>query len=188
MATENWLPVAGYEGKYEVSDLGRVRSLARPDGRGRRRREMILRGRPGPRGHLSVALYVDGARRDFLVHYLVLVTFVGPRPEGMEGCHWNDIATDNSLENLRWDTRSANILDCVRNGNHHLAKRTHCPKGHEYTAENTYHYPAGNRACNKCRQIYREEHVEERREAGREYSRRLRDENKNQSTDIRKAS
>ena len=185
---ESWLAVVGYDGKYEVSDQGRVRSLARLDGRGRRKRERILSPRRAHSGHLCVALYADGVRRDYQMHFLVLMAFIGPRPKGMDGCHWNDVPNDNRLENLRWDTRSANALDCIRNGKHAMASRTHCPKGHEYTAENTYHYPAGNRACNECRRIYREEHVEERRAAGREYGRRLRAEKKIQSNPIRKAS
>ena len=47
---------------------------------------------------------------------LVLEAFVGPCPEGMEACHNNGDPADNRLENLRWDTRSANALDAVRHG------------------------------------------------------------------------
>jgi hypothetical protein len=98
-----------------------------------------------------VVLYRNGARRDALVHHLVLEAFVGPQPPGAEGCHWNDDPTDNRLENLRWDTRSANQFDSVRNGTHYWASRTHCSKGHEFTEENTYRRPSGRRACRVCR-------------------------------------
>lgn len=171
---ERWLPVTGYEGVYEVSDAGRIRSLARLDARGRRRSAKVLSPRKTSRDHLSVALYANGTRRDAQLHHLVLEAFVGPRPAGMEGCHWNDDPADNRLRNLRWDTRSANVRDSVRNGTHHMARRTNCPAGHPYTPENTYTYPGGNRACNECRRAYRETRAEERREKGREYMRRRR--------------
>ncbi|HET6910528.1 MAG TPA: NUMOD4 motif-containing HNH endonuclease [Mycobacteriales bacterium] len=171
---EEWRSIAGYEGRYEVSSLGRVRSIARIDTRGCRRREKLLSLRRAVSGHLAVALYGDDSRRGFLVHHLVLEAFVGPRPVGMEGCHWNDDPADNRVENLRWDTRSANQRDSVRNGTHRMARVTHCPQGHPYTPENTYAYPAGNRACRECRRIYRETHAEERRIKGREYMRRKR--------------
>jgi len=174
MKQERWLPIAGYEEQYEVSDLGRIRSLARLDARGRSLRERELSPRKTTRDHLSVALYRDGIRRDLQVHHLVLEAFIGPRPDGMEGCHWNDDPSDNRLDNLRWDTRRANVLDSVRNGSHSMANKTHCPEGHPYTSENTYVYPAGNRACRECRRIYRELHAEERRAKGREYMRRRR--------------
>lgn len=172
--SEEWRPVVGYEGAYEVSDQGRVRSLERLDARGRRRRARMLHPRPTTRDHRAVALYSNGIRKDFQLHRLVLEAFVGPQPQGMEGCHWNDIPTDNRLVNLRWDTRSANVRDSVRNGNHAMSNRTHCPQGHEYTSENTYVYPQGRRSCNECRRIYREQHIEQRRAQGREYARRRR--------------
>ena len=52
----------------------------------------------------------------YRVHRLILETFVGPCPPGMEACHGNGIRTDNRLENLRWDTRKANCADAVRHG------------------------------------------------------------------------
>lgn len=168
--SENWRPVPGYSA-YEVSDLGRLRSVDRIDAAGKRRRGRLLSPRKAHKGHLVAALREAGVRKDILMHHLVLITFVGPRPDGMECCHWNDDPADNRLANLRWDTRSANILDSVRNGTHHMARRTHCPQGHEYTPENTYQHPAGRRVCQECRRLYRETHREERRIKGREYMR-----------------
>lgn len=148
---ETWLPIPGHEGTHEVSSLGRVRSLDRVDPTGRFRRGRLLVARAFKSGHLMVVLHTNGVRRDALVHRLVLEAFIGRAPEGTEGCHWNDDPTDNRLENLRWDTRSANQLDSVRNGTHHSAGRTHCAKGHEFTPENTYRYPTGKRSCITCR-------------------------------------
>lgn len=167
---ENWRPVPGYSA-YEVSDLGRVRSVSRIDAAGKRRRGRMRSLTTMHSGHLSVTLRGEEGRRRFLVHHLVLMAFVGPRPVGMEACHWNDKPSDNRLVNLRWDTRSANQLDSVRNGTHHVARRTHCPQGHEYTPENTYMYPGNRRACRECRRQYREAHREERLVKGREYMR-----------------
>jgi hypothetical protein len=97
----------------------------------------------------------------------------------MEGCHRNDVPDDNRVENLRWDTRSANVLDSVRNGTHGMASKTHCPQGHPYDEANTYVHPVdGRRVCNGCRGMYRDAHREERREKGREYMRRRRAEAK----------
>lgn len=176
---ETWLPIPGYEGAYEVSDRGRVRSLARLDARGRRRTGKLRSLVRQPSGHFTVALCTNRVQRKFLVHHLVLLAFVGPRPAGQEGCHWDDDPANNHLTNLRWDTRAANVRDSVRNGTHHMARRSHCPQGHEYTPENTYLYPPDDRrACRECRRIYRETHAEERRIKGREYGRRKRAEAK----------
>ena len=178
---ERWRPVPGYEGSYEVSDLGRVRSLDRRDGRGHVRRGKLLAPRTTTRNHRSVALYRDCVRADVQVHHLVLEAFVGPRPDGLEGCHWNDDPTDNRLVNLRWDTRSQNTADSVRNGTHAMANKTHCPQRHPYTPENTYVYPAGNRSCRECRRAYREAHYEDQLVKNREYMRRRRAEQKGEA-------
>jgi len=61
-------------------------------------------------GHYKVRL---GSKQLYYVHRLVLETFIGPCPENMEGCHKNDIGTDNKLNNLRWGTRSTNRKDAV---------------------------------------------------------------------------
>ena len=170
----DWRDVVGYEGVYEVSSDGQVRSVERLDSRGRRRAARPRALTRQKSGHLVVALSRNGAQKSIGVHRLVLQAFVGPCPEGMEACHWNDVPDDNRVENLRWDTRAANIADSVRNGTHHMTRVTHCPQGHEYSASNTYRYPGGNRACNECRREYREAHAEERRVKGREYARKQR--------------
>lgn len=117
-APERWLPVVGYEGLYEVSDLGRVRTRRRKGSKGG-----LLR--PGlSAAHLTVALYLDGVPRSRLVHHLVLEAFVGPRPPGMEGCHGPGGALDNSLRNLSWDSREKNQgLDRVRDGTSNRGER-----------------------------------------------------------------
>lgn len=123
---EMWLPIVGFEGLYEVSDIGRVRSLDRIlpyertdqySGRlievQRKRKGQLLRPGRKPSGHVSVAL---GRGRSMDVHVLVLEAFAGPCPIGHEALHGNDIPDDNRLANLRWGTRSENLHDAVKNG------------------------------------------------------------------------
>lgn len=139
---EEWKPVVGFEGRYEVSDQGRIRNAKT----GRIRKLMRH-----PRGYLFLNLQHPTTPRNYAkVHHIVLEAFVGPRPEGMECCHANDIPDDNRLENLRWGTKSSNMQDQVRNGRNHRANKTHCPQGHEYTPENTRVLANGGRRCRTC--------------------------------------
>lgn len=178
---ETWLPVVGWEGLYEVSDRGRVRSVERVvhcrDGRVRTFPSVTLRPGTGTTGALYVNLS-NGTTKVRRVHHLVLEAFVGPRPPGMEGCHWDDDKKNNAVTNLRWDTHSANMFDKVRNGGCHQTSKTHCPRGHEYTPENTKPNPRGGRWCRECHRIdgrerYRRD-IENQRRIVRERVRRSR--------------
>lgn len=159
--TEQWLPVLGYEGVYEVSDLGRIRSLDREvvDFPGGSPRVRTFYGRLlslylDSRGlYMTVRLKLNGQGHTRSVHRIVLEAFVGPCPNGMECCHANDVKDDNRLSNLRWDTSSENKYDKVSNGRDHHASRTHCKHGHEYTTQNTRlaRHPKGvRRVCLTC--------------------------------------
>lgn len=125
-----------------------------------------------------VNLANGGERKICRVHVLVLEAFVGPRPDGLQGCHWNDIKTDNRLENLRWDTASANMHDKVRNGHCHQTAKQKCPSGHGYTADNTKFDKRGRRYCRECHRIDgREKYwadIENQRAIKREAKRRSR--------------
>jgi hypothetical protein len=85
------------------------------------------------------------------VHRLVLETFVGPCPDGMECCHNNGDPADNRLENLRWDTLSSNAYDRVEHGVHNMARRDRCNHGHLFVGANLTS-SNGYRACRACRQ------------------------------------
>ena len=112
--TEIWKPVVGHEGAYEVSDLGRVRSLDRrvrlvtlqAGETTRLVKERVLRPGPTRSGHVSVAIGKGNSR---LVHRLVLEAFVGPCPDGCEVLHLNHDPADNRLVNLKYGTRSENL-------------------------------------------------------------------------------
>jgi hypothetical protein len=67
------------------------------------------------RRYLCVRLIRDGVRETRPVHQLVLEAFVGPRPDGALGCHWDDDHENNDLSNLRWCTPLANAHDRARN-------------------------------------------------------------------------
>lgn len=166
---ETWRPVKGYEQYYEVSDKGRVRSLDRIDALGRLRKGRILKPYARANKHLYVRLCKSGAELDQGVHCLVLESFVGPRPHGMEACHWNDLPGDNSLSNLRWGTRSENMRDSVRNGTHNMARKTQCKRGHAFDQANTYIRTDGARACRACHRDDERSHRSRANEAVRRY-------------------
>lgn len=100
---------------YAVSRDGRIWSKPRKNRHGE-----LYGGRwlkPTNRhGYLFVELYNGAYSRILAVHRLVLETYVGPCPEGMETCHNNSIKIDNRLENLRWDTKRNNQLDAIERG------------------------------------------------------------------------
>jgi hypothetical protein len=75
-------------------------------------------------GYLTVVLCRDGKHVTMNVHRLVLEAFVGPCPEGMEGCHNDGIRTNNRLENLRWDTPKNNQADRVKHGTDFRGERS----------------------------------------------------------------
>lgn len=140
-AVERWLPVVGFEDRYQVSDLGRVYSLI--TGQLLSLRTTDRDGRP------RVSLTGGAKVRTRPVHRLVLEAFVGPCPDGMEGCHSNGDTSDNRLVNLRWDTKSANMQDCLAHGRHGKLRKTHCPKGHPYAGDNLYQN-SNSRKCRTC--------------------------------------
>ncbi len=121
-ATEEiWKNIPGYEGLYQVSNLGRVKSVERKakigNGKLRKVRERILSpGRVKENGHLIVNLSKHGKTKMNLVHRLVLEAFDGAASEGMVCCHWDGVKDNNKLSNLRWDTIKGNSGDDLRNG------------------------------------------------------------------------
>ena len=139
-AVEQWKPVHGYEGIYEVSSHGRVRSLDRTvtysDGRVCRLKGKALRTPPNQDGYPRANLSAQGKSQVRHVHALVAEAFIGPRPDGVDVCHGDGDPANNRLDNLRYGTRSENMLDAVRHGTDHNAAKTRCPRGHELSAEN----------------------------------------------------
>lgn len=108
---ENWLPVVGFAGLYEVSDLGQVRSLPRNSTRGQ-----IMIGQEDCAGYFLVGLCKNGRGYRRRIHRLVLESFVGICPDGMECCHKDGDKSNNVSSNLRWDTHRNNIKESFSNG------------------------------------------------------------------------
>ena len=156
MTTEVWRPVPGWEGLYEASNLGRLRSfdkiVMRKNGRPLPVPGRIMRTSLNSGGYPSTVLVRDGVRTSVGVHMVVAAAFLGPRPDGAEVLHYDDVKTNNTVGNLRYGSRSDNSYDRVRNGIHNQARKAECPKGHPYDEGNTYRPPgsSGIRYCLKC--------------------------------------
>lgn len=135
-STEVWKSIPEHEGMYEVSDHGNVRSLDRvivkSDGVVMRLSGKMLKPYPHPQGYLQVRLQ----RRQWKVHQLVLLAFVGPLPAGQLVRHRNDVPDDNRLSNLTYGTHAENARDAVTNGRNYRTKKSHCLRGHLLTAPN----------------------------------------------------
>lgn len=119
MSEEIWKAVPGYEGLYEVSDQGRVRSLDRTivrAGSPARYKGRVLKTAPHNGGYRSVVLSDHGAQTSYLVQDLVMEAHVGPRPPGMWVCHGDNDKTNNYLSNLRYDTPAGNHADKLGHG------------------------------------------------------------------------
>lgn len=155
--TEVWKDIPGYEGCYQASNQGRIKSvdriIERRNGVPQRVREYILSLKSTDHGnHPMVNLSaIDKTRRVVRVHQCVKWAFDGPTPDGMEICHNNGNPYDNSIENLRFDTHTENVRDITRHGNNRNVNKTHCKHGHEYTPENTGAVTTGGRYCKACK-------------------------------------
>lgn len=133
MVDERWKPVSGYEGLYEVSDLGRVRRLPR---------FQVIKDRLGNSCHrllkgmeirpiitdryLCVNLWRDGKGKTTRINILVCETFNGSRPLGKDcALHGNGDRFDNRATNLRWGDHLDNAVDREAHGNTAKGERQH---------------------------------------------------------------
>ena len=123
---EKWLPIPSFEGQYEVSDQGRVRSVEREvvdvNGKIRRYQGLILQTAPNPGGYSCVRL---GRGNPILVHYAVATAFIGIRPRGAQVRHLNGVKADNRKKNIRYGTPKQNQADRRTHGTHLCGEQTH---------------------------------------------------------------
>ena len=151
----------GHEGLYRVSDRGDVWSQPRATTRGGILKQTITKAN----GYHWVSPSKDGEQKPRQVHKIVMEAFVGPCPEGQEVRHldgnpgnnrWapgDEAETVAAGGNLIYGTHTENIWDKKRHGTEWQSNVTQCPKGHDYTPENTRIFKSGSRACRKCATI-----------------------------------
>lgn len=123
---EEWRPVVGFEGYYEVSNLGRLRTAKHivEYSDGRRRHipggRLISYGKPKPNGYFMKGLWKDGVKKYETIHRIVATAFI-PNPDNLEQInHKNGIKTDNRADNLEWVSRKYNAIHAV----YELGKQT----------------------------------------------------------------
>lgn len=118
--TEIWKDIQGYEGKYQISNLGKVKSLARlVKNRGNGFKpigEVILRSRIDEDGYYRVALCRDCKYKVVGIHRLVAQYFIKNPYNKPLVCHKNGDCRDNRIENLYWGTVKDNSCDALRHG------------------------------------------------------------------------
>lgn len=118
---EEWRPVVGFEGLYEVSSLGDVRRIgpAAKTGHGRGGGAVIgrhVRKHMIPGGYWHVQLWRKGGPKTLLVHRVVAAVFIGPLPDGKEVNHLDGDKANNAATNLEYVTRSENMQHAYRTG------------------------------------------------------------------------
>ena len=100
---EEWRPVVGYEGLYEVSNTGRIKSFHQGDA------HKILAAPPNNKGYNAFVACKDGDRKTLSVHRVVLLAFVGECPVGLQSAHLDGNKKNNTVYNLEWVTPKINI-------------------------------------------------------------------------------
>ena len=116
--TEVYLPVIGFEGLYEVSNQGKVRSLPRKRAGQSYGGKILKTSLDHCTGYMLLVLHDSGRRQSSRVHVLVAEAFLGPRPKGLFVLHGPNGTSDNSAANLSYGTPAQNMADKRRDGTH----------------------------------------------------------------------
>lgn len=148
---EIWADIPEFEGRYQASNMGNIRSVDRIDAQGRNWPGRILKQSATRGGYLNVNLYMNGKSHMRRVNRLVLQAFEGDQPD-LQSAHENGDRTDNRLTNLSWKTPEDNTADRLLHG---TLYRTHCRRGHELTPDNlvAYDLKKGIRRCRTCERL-----------------------------------
>ena len=117
---ENWKDIAGYEGLYQVSNLGRVKSLSRLrktyGKRTYQTKELLMDVQLSEKGYLRVCLSKNGKQTSYFVHRLVAIAFLENKNHYPVINHINGNKLDNRVENLEFCTQSHNVKEAYRTG------------------------------------------------------------------------
>ena len=119
IVNEEWRDILGYEGYYQVSNLGRVRScdrVAMRNGVSVFVNGRLLKPVLDSSGYFRIALYKDGKRAFFFVHRLVAIAFLTIDTSRNEVNHKNGVKDDNRVENLEWCTHLENMRHAIATG------------------------------------------------------------------------
>lgn len=166
---ENWKEIPGWEGYYEVSDTGKIRSRDRVI-KSVTGQSYVVKGQP-MKLHLSDGGYLwtygskFGVQKRIWVHRAVLEAFKEKRPNGMVAMHIDNNPLNNRLENLMWGTQKMNICQSVRDGRQANVRKKKCLRGHEFHDWNLVAFALrkGKRSCLAC---YKVTHVHRVKEVG----------------------
>ena len=109
---EVWKPIEGYEGRYEISNCGRVKS----NNYRNKGISKVMKPCSGNKNYLYISLRNKKRRKTFAIHKLVLETFVRKKPKGKQAAHYDGNPQNNYVKNLRWATAKENIEDRKRHG------------------------------------------------------------------------
>lgn len=144
MKNENWKDIPGYEGRYQASDLGRIKSLPfmqRFVSKGgkecwRLTKEKLLALHPQNGGYPVAHLYLDDVRTARTVHRIVAELFI-PNPFGLSDVNHRDgVKANCAASNLEWCTRSQNLKHAVAAGLVPSAMSVTAPSGRSYPSVN----------------------------------------------------
>ncbi len=145
-------PILGFDG-YEIATDGTIISHKRPTPR-------LKKPYIDQDGYWRASLKPNdtppGKMRHQYVHRLVLETYVGPCPDGMEALHKDGNPSNCHVSNLEWGTHQKNMRDKRLHDTDPNVNKTHCPRNHPYDGSNLYITPSGSRACRACKRINRQ--------------------------------
>lgn len=151
---EIWKPVVGAEGFYDVSSLGRVRSVDREvqcrNGVARRYKGKLRAPHSHQWGYPSYTLNLLGERKTMCAHTLVALAFLGPRPKGMQIRHKDGDCMNPTVENLAYGTPVENNQDTIRHGRNQFYSRLHCKYGHMLAGLNSKTLVQGEKCYRVC--------------------------------------
>lgn len=152
---EVWKSVVGYEGWYEVSNMGRVRRAA-PGRNSSVGKILKPKCSNGTRGYHMVNLSVGGVQYARSVHKLVARTFMGMPPEGKEINHIDGDKANNSLSNLEYVTKCENMRHALRLGLRNLPKGSDCyiAKLTEEKVQEMYRLHLSGISCDRLAKMY----------------------------------